>query len=387
MNEENTARAASEPNNPLLRIYDGSDGRSLHLENVERWETPVHGAGLLDWIRDLVRKYLVLPPEAADTLALWVLHTYAFRLRRVTTYIGVVSPERQCGKTTLLTLLALLANRALLASNISPPAVFRVIEEAEPTLLIDEGDTFLKRKEELRGILNAGYTRESAYVIRVSNRKQGEGRSRLAKFSCWCPKVIAAIGRLPETLADRCIMVTMHRKMEDEQCERLEEFDATEVRRKCARLVEDQGETIRSWRPEAPRNLSDRALDIWEPLLVLAEMAGGEWPKRAREAAEKLSGGGQKASPMVTLLGHIEMLFLAAGCERLFTRTMVKALNELDEVRDLREGDTITEVWLSRRLRDYGIMSKTVWIGEESAKGYCREDFGELFGRYLPKAA
>jgi len=291
-----------------------------------------------------------------------------------------VSPERQCGKTTLLTLLALLANRALLAANISPPAVFRVIEEAEPTLLIDEGDTFLKRKEELRGILNAGYTRESAYVIRVSNRTQGEGRSRLARFSCWCPKVMAAIGRLPETLADRCIMVTMHRKMEDEECERLEEFDTTELRRKCARFVQDQGEKIRSWRPEAPRNLSDRALDIWEPLLVLAEVAGGEWPKRAREAAEKLSGSGERTSPMVTLLRHIEMLFRTAGNDRVFTRTMAKALNEFDEVRNLREGDAITEVWLSRQLRDYGVLSKTVWIGEESAKGYSREDFRSCLG-------
>ena len=219
-------------------------------------------------------------------------------------------------------------------------------------------------------------------VIRVSNRTQGEGRSRLAKFSCWCPKAMAAIGRLPETLADRCIIVTMQRKMENEQCERLEEFDATELRRKCARFVEDQGEKIRSWRPEAPRNLSDRALDIWEPLLVLAEVAGGEWPKRAREAAQKLSGGGQRTSPRVRLLRHIEMLFRTAGSDRLFTRTMVKALNEFDEVRDLREGDAITEVWLSRQLRDYGVLSKTVWIGEESAKGYSREDFRELFGRY-----
>ena len=89
MSEEN---AASEQSKPLLRIYDGSDGSSLELENVEPWETPVHGAGLLDWIRDLIKKYLIVPPEVADTMALWVLHTYAFRLRRVTTCIGVVSP-------------------------------------------------------------------------------------------------------------------------------------------------------------------------------------------------------------------------------------------------------------------------------------------------------
>src|SRR6185436_1844489 len=132
-----------------------------------------------------------------ETLALWVLHTYAFQLRRVTTYIGIVSPEKRCGKTTLLTLLAGLANRTIVAANISPPALFRVIEEAQPTLLIDEADTFLQGNDELKGILNAGYSRETAYVVRVSTkaieqqaeRSRGDGPgpalSRLVQYSCW----------------------------------------------------------------------------------------------------------------------------------------------------------------------------------------------------------
>src|SRR5205814_5034442 len=133
------------------------------------------------------------------------------------------SPEEQCGKTTLWTVLSHLVNRPEIAANISPPAFFRVIEENRPTLLIDEADTFLKRNVELRGILNAGYTRDTAYVVRVSNQKGSERESegapdrqkagsRLARFSCFCPKAIASIGRLPETLADRCILFWMQRK-------------------------------------------------------------------------------------------------------------------------------------------------------------------------------
>src|SRR5437867_13392297 len=99
-------------------------------------------------------------------LALWILHTYAFLLRNVSTYIGIESPQKQCGKTTLLTVLSHLVNRPEIAANLSPPAFFRVIEEIRPTLLIDEADTFLKRNVELRGILNAGYTLETAYVMR-----------------------------------------------------------------------------------------------------------------------------------------------------------------------------------------------------------------------------
>src|SRR5207249_4504427 len=131
------------------------------------WPEPVSGSFLLDALRNLLKRCLVLPKWAAETLALWILHTYAFQLRDVTTYIGIESPEKRCGKTTLLTLLSKLVKRPVAAANISSPAFFRVIQEAQPTLLIDEADTFLQGDNELKGILNAGYKVETAFVMRV----------------------------------------------------------------------------------------------------------------------------------------------------------------------------------------------------------------------------
>jgi hypothetical protein len=116
-----------------------------------------------------------LPKWAPETLALWVLHTYAFELRDVTAYLGIESPEKRCGKTTLLGVLNELVNRPIAAANISSPAFFRVIEEARPTLLIDEADTFLAGNDELRGILNSGYTRNTAYVVRSDSRISSNG--------------------------------------------------------------------------------------------------------------------------------------------------------------------------------------------------------------------
>jgi len=143
---------------------------------VEPWPEPVDGKGLLDALEGLFRTFVVLPKWAAETLALWVLHTYSFLLRPVATYIGVESPEKRCGKTTLLTVLCELVNRPVVASNISSPAFFRVIEEKTPTLLIDEADTVLHRNKELKGILNSGYAKKTAYVIRMTPRKaQGPG--------------------------------------------------------------------------------------------------------------------------------------------------------------------------------------------------------------------
>src|SRR5690349_19629567 len=128
-------------------------GRTGSVSKIEN----VNGASLLNELESLLTRFVILPDFAAETLALWILHTYAFELRDVSTYLGVESPEKRCGKTTLLSILSRLANRPVAAANISPSAFFRVIEEMRPTLLIDEADTILRGNDELRGILNAGY--------------------------------------------------------------------------------------------------------------------------------------------------------------------------------------------------------------------------------------
>src|SRR5438477_51952 len=119
----------------------------------------------------------VLPAWTAETLAVWIVHTYVFEMRDVTTYLGIESPEKRCGKTTLLNVLDRLVNRPVLASNISSPAFFRVIEELRPTLMIDEADTVLHRNDELRGILNSGYKRKTAYVVRVTSEPRSSGHA------------------------------------------------------------------------------------------------------------------------------------------------------------------------------------------------------------------
>src|ERR1041384_2322141 len=142
--------------------------------HLDPWPEAVDGKLLLDELNQQLRRFVVLPKWAPETLALWTLHTYAFQLRDVSSYVGLESPEKRCGKTTLLAVLSELANRPVVAANISPPAFFRVIEETCPTLLIDEADTFLHGNDELRGILNSGYSRKTAYVVRVSQMQNAD---------------------------------------------------------------------------------------------------------------------------------------------------------------------------------------------------------------------
>jgi hypothetical protein len=370
--------------------------RAWEIEEVEPWTEPVDGRLLLNELEEIVRRHVVLPKWAAETVALWILHTYGFELRDVSTYLGVESPEKRCGKTTLLSVLSELANRAVALANISSPAVYRSIEEKRPTLLIDEADTFLQGNDQLRGILNSGYTRKTAFVVRVAAQKRVDGSSlivdghskgsRLERFSCWCPKVMAAIGHLPETLADRCIVIRMQRKTRGEQCEKLRNLDGSILRRKCARFVLDNSTTIWRGRPSIPADLNDRAADVWEPLFALAEIAGGEWPEKARAASLGLTGLAQESSLPVVLMKEIQTCFEASKVDRLFSRTLVLWLVQCKNSPwgNAEGGKEITELWLSQRLRPYGVRPRTVWLMGESAKGYSLEDFGKVFRRYLP---
>ena len=215
--------------------------------------------------------------------------------------------------------------------------------------------------------------------------------SRLARFSCWCPKAIATIGHLPETLADRCIRIRMQRKTTAENCERFNDDEAKAfepLRRQCLRFVQDHAAEIATARPSIPAGLNDRAADISEPLLVLGDLAGGDWPKIAREAAVGLATRAEESNPIGSLLLDIFVLFVQLDAERLFTRTLLAGLNGCRERpwAEMLHGKEINDLWLAKKLRPYGIRPKTIWIGGEHAKGYVREECMDVFRRYIPKS-
>lgn len=209
----------------------------------------------------------------------------------------------------------------------------------------------------------------------------------MVRFSCWCPKIMAAIGRLPETLADRCIVIRMQRKTAKEERERVRHLETTTLRRQCARFVLDHADAIARARPEIPPSLNDRAADIWEPLLALADLAGGPWPEQARAAALTLTSGAEEQNPIASLLLDILLVFSGANVDRIFSRELVTGLNRLGERpwNEMNRGREITELWLSKRLRTYGLKPRNIRVAEVQAKGYARGDFDEVFRRYIPK--
>jgi hypothetical protein len=256
---------------------------------IERWDEAVDAAALLAELRDTFAQHVILPEHGAAAMALWTLHAWALDAADVSPFLVFSAPEMRCGKSTALALLFRTCPRTTFASNISPAAVFRFIEAYRPTLIIDEADSFVRGSEELRGILNSGHTRDTAFIVRC------EGEDHAPKeFSTWAPKAVALIGKLPGTIQDRAIVVPMQRKKPGERVTKLrgrEDADRFLVlRRKASRWAEDSLEVLRMARPALPEALNDRAQDHWEPLLAIADLAGGDWPKVARDAALTLSG-------------------------------------------------------------------------------------------------
>jgi putative DNA primase/helicase len=186
---------------------------------------------------------------------------------------------------------------------------------------------------------------------------------------------------------DRCIVIRMQRKVAGEKCERPRKLETAELNRKCARFVLDNAEAIAGAQPELPSSLHDRAGDIWEPLIVLADLAGGDWPERARQAAVGLTTSAQENCPIGTLLFDLFVVFTARGAEKLFTREVLEGLSCLENRpwHSMRRGTEVTEAWLAQRLRPYGIKPQTIRVGEDVGRGYRVEDFTESLRRYVPK--
>lgn len=363
----------------------GEDVDGLPFIEVDPWPEPVDPAQLLSDIAAVVRRFIVCGRETALTVALWAAMTWFIDVVQVAPLAVITAPEKRCGKSQLLSLLGKLCARAIVASNISPSAVFRTIDAWKPTLLIDEADTFFKDNEELRGIINSGHTRDLAYVI----RNVGDNFTP-TKFSTWGAKAIAGIGRVADTLMDRAVVLELRRKLPHEQVERIRHAEPAlfdDLQAKLARFGDDYREQVRRAKPELPPSLNDRAQDNWEPLLAIAMVAGEDWLQIATKAALKLSGGESLTETIGSeLLADVQEIFESRRVDRISTVDLIKTLCEDDEKpwSTYNRGQQIRPRQIANQLKKYGVVSKTIrFRSGGTAKGYERSQFEEAFSRYI----
>lgn len=260
------------------------------------------------------------------------------------------------------------------------------METYTPTLIIDEVDSFLDKNDELRGILNSGHTRDTAFVIRCVGDDNDP-----ARFSTWGAKALASIRKLPPTLQDRSIIIPMRRKLETERKQRLrptkpgDAFD--KQRRKIVRWADDNGVDLDKVRVGRVKGLNDRAFDNWRPLLQIAKRISDDTYNEAVDAALALVAQdvGQEDSAGIVLLQDLRTLFDRDGEKRLATAFILHALEKMDDRPwpEYRRGEPITSQQMAVLLKRFDIKPKVYRVSKgKTARGYRYKDCSDAFARY-----
>ena len=352
---------------------------------VEPWPYPVEGGKLILELCQAIQGHVITDKPTIIAAALWVVHSWCMDALTVSPLAHITAPEKRCGKTVLLTVLFRLVCRPLATSNISPAGLFRSVELWQPTLLIDEAETFLRDNEEVRGLINSGLYRETAYVIRTV----GDAYTP-TKFRTWGAKVVCGIGRLADTIEDRAIPLRLRRKVAGEVTANIRHSDPAlweHLRRCLARWSQDNMDAIRAARPTPALGLNDRAQDCWEPLLAIADLAGGDWPRDARAAAQTLQGIDEETPGLrMELLQDIKGVFNLRGVSKLASAELIRQLTTDGEGpwATYNRGRPMMPRQLSGMLGEFGIKSRNIrFEGSTQLKGYDLADFADAFDRYL----
>lgn len=365
---------------------------------VKAARAAVDGAVLLDDVLAFLVRFVAYPSaEAAVAHALWIAHTHLMDAWESTPRIAFLSAEPASGKTRALEVTELLVPRPVEAVNVSPAYLFRKVgsDDGTPTILFDEIDTVFGPKardnEEVRGLLNAGHRRGA-----VAGRCVVRGKIvETEEIPAYCAVALAGLGWLPDTLMSRSVLIRMRRRAPAERIKpyrrrshageglalraRLESWATT----KAVDVVTD------AW-PEMPAGIEDRDADVWEPLLAVADAAGGgDWPRRARAAAVALVAEAKDHTPSlgIRLLEDLRTAFGDRDAMR--TTDIINALLVMDEApwADLK-GKPLNPRGLATRLRQYGITRTRVGLGQERTWGYDRADLVDAWTRYIsPESA
>lgn len=362
------------------RKASGKSPKPQLVLDVEPWTESVDGGELIEELRSVLNEYLDLPEKGDLVIALWILHTWTIDASYVSPILAITSPDKECGKSTVLKLLKRLVCRPAITANMTAATLFRVIEAHSPTLLIDEADSFLSDQESLRNVLNAGHDRENAFVWRC----QAETNEPEA-FYVYGPKSIAVIGRLPETLMNRSIEIGMRRTTDRtlKKVRASERGPFEKLQRKCARWGQDQLENVRHVRPTIPDDIFNRAEDNWFELLRIAAVAEvmNDALAALRAWVEKDHEPGIKEQ----LLSDIRDLFSNKGVFSLPSEALCQRLAGMEDRpwAEWRKGFPISTNQLARLLKPYGIKPKQYRRGETIRRGYEKGQFRDAWRRYL----
>jgi len=367
-----------------LNIEKETEKNNTIIEDVEPYNKPVNAVEVTNEIETILKDYVYLPNENEYTATtLWILLTYQFESFSTLPQLLITSPTKRCGKTVLLTVIEALSNKTLLTGNISVSALFRVIEKYKPTLLIDEADTGLAYNDEIRGILNAGHTKRTAFVVRSDTKEKDFEPQRFNVFS---PKAIAMINKPKDTQIDRSIVITMERKPADVKIKRMP-VDFFEKQKEMRQKLLKLSQTIDLQPTNEEFNIGNyRLLDNWTPLLTIAKSISSGWYEKAKKAMLYFANVEDVDDENTMLLKDIKTFFEDKDVTKVKSSKLVEYLNEIQESpwSDKRSGKGITANWLANKMKSFEIKPKKIRDGIETFRGYEMGQFKKVFAQYIP---
>ncbi|MER6307904.1 DUF3631 domain-containing protein [Streptomyces sp. NPDC001657] len=355
---------------------------------------PTEGSALLDELRAQIARFVIPPtPQALDAVTLWVAATHLQPAWQHAPRLAVVGPAKRCGKSRLLDVLTETVHEPMLTINTTPAAVFRSITEEPPTLLVDEADTIFgtpkmaEKNEEMRGLLNAGHQR-NRYVTRVVGNDHTP-----RKFETFAMAALAGIGDLPDTIMDRSVVIRMRRRAEGETVRPFRSRRDTpalhQLRDRIAAWARPLLDEAADLEPVMP--VEDRAADTWEPLVIVADLAAGLWPRLARAACAQMvaaEAAAEEEHPSgARILADIRRVFVAQReVDSLSTEELLHHLRQDAESPWAEWGrNGLGARDLSAMLREFGIRSGNVRMADGTQrKGYMRNKFLDAWRRYCP---
>lgn len=356
----------------------------------------VDGAALLDDICTFIGRFCVFPDQhCLMAVSLWAACAHMIEYFHSTPRLAVVSPELGSGKTRVLEVLELLVPEPMLSLSASPAAVFRTLADRQITLLFDEADSIWSKRgkdgnhEDLRALLNAGYRRGATIPRCVGPRHE------VQNFPVFCAAALAGIGELPDTIMSRSVIIRMKRRAPHEPIEpfrtRMHEAPGHKLRERLALWSGAIGRAAGEAWPELPVGIIDRPAECWEPLVAVADAAGGHWPKTARAACVELCRVAldRRVSLGVRLLADLRTIF--GDADALHSESVLRRLHEgeehgLDADAPWAElhGKPLAARGLASLLRPYGVKPVKVKADGRSLQGYRREALWDAWQRYLP---
>jgi hypothetical protein len=360
---------------------DDGQGRAVKIVDPLPWPESVDGDRVAETLVAAIKTYAVISDEQADTIALWVLQTWLIGKFTIAPRLAVTSPTKGCGKTTVLRFLNKVARRAKRAGSISPPALFRAVEQLQPTILLDETEKYIEHGSELHALLNEGHC-SGATVLRVLG-----DNLELREFSVFGAAAFARNGKLPDDLEQRSIIIEMQRRRPDEALAELRDDKCgalDDLARMCARWADDNADLFVGAEPDMD-GLINRTADNWRPLFAIADEIGSDWPDRARAAATVLAPR-ESQSTGTLLLADIQAAFDDRKTDRLSSEEICEALITIEGRPWAEFGKArkpISKNQLARLLNDFHVKPDNIRIGTRVPKGYRREQFDGVWQRYL----